>query len=188
MNWRIPATLVLLAAAAGSAWLLFSDDAAPAPEPGTAAGDRPDYVLHDFELVALDEQGRESFTLRAPVLARDPGTREMEITTPLFLVPASGEGSDAWEIRARTGWISDGAEELRLREDVEARNDAEGNAATTLSTPALSVFPSDDRIATAERVTIVQPGSTVRGVGLEGDLAGGRYTLQSEVRIRYDRN
>lgn len=188
MNWRVAATLVLLAAAAGSAWLLLSDDAAPAPEPGTAAGDRPDYVLHDFELVALDEQGRESFTLRAPVLARDPGTREMEITTPLFLVPPSREGGDAWEIRARTGWISDGAEELRLREDVEARSDGTGLAATTLNTPALSVFPGDDRIATTEPVTIVQPGSTVRGVGLEGDLAGGRYTLQSEVRIRYDRN
>lgn len=188
MNWRVAATVVLLAAAAGSGWLLLSSSEPAAPEPGTAEGDRPDYLLHDFELVALDERGLESFTLRAPALARDPGTREMEITTPLFLVPPRNEGGDAWEIRARTGWISDGAEELRLREDVQAQSDATGTSATTLSTRALDVFPGDDRITSAEPVTIRQPGSTIRAIGLEGDLAAGRYTLQSEVRIRYDRN
>ncbi len=188
MNWRVVAAVVLLAAAAGSGWLLLSSGEPAEPEPGTVAGDRPDYVLHDFELVALDERGQESFTLRAPALARDPGTREMEITSPLFLVPPRSEGGDAWEIRARTGWISDGAGELRLRDDVEAQNDGSGSSATTLSTQALDVFPENDRIASAEPVTIVQPGSTIRGVGIEGDLAAGRYTLQSDVRIRYDRN
>ncbi|MCE7031857.1 LPS export ABC transporter periplasmic protein LptC [Lysobacter sp. GX 14042] len=188
MNWRVVATVVLLGAAAASGWLLLSGKDAPPPEPGTATGDRPDYLLEDFEMVALDAQGHESFTLRAPALARDPGTREMTVATPLFLIPPRDEGGDAWEVRARTGWLSARGEELRLRGDVLARSDGVARAQSTLSTQALDVFPEDDRIASSEPVTLVQPGTTIRGTGLDGDLATARYTLQSEVRIRYVRN
>lgn len=188
MNWRLPATLVLLAAAAASGWMLLSGKGAPPPEPGTAKGDRPDYVLEDFELVALDDAGRESFTLRAPTLARDPGTREMTIATPLFLIPPRDGEGDAWQVRARTGWISADGDQVRLRGDVQAQSDGTVRASSTLSTEALDVFPEADRIASTEPVVLVQPGSTVRGVGLEGNLATARYTLQSEVQIRYVRN
>lgn len=188
MNWRVVATALLLAAAAASGWLLLSDRDAPPTDPGTAEGDRPDYALEDFEMVALDAEGRESFTLRAPSLARDPGTRAMAIATPLFLIPSSEDGGDGWEVRAHTGWISPEGDELRLRGDVQARSDGAVRSTTTIATEALDVFPEDDRIASTEPVTLVQPGSTVRGTGLEGDLAASRYILQSEVNIRYVRN
>lgn len=185
MNWRRPAIVLLLLAALGTGWLLLSGREAPAPEPGTAAGDRPDYVLEDFELVALDAQGTESFTLRAPVLARDPGTREMEVTTPVFLIPPTGGDGSGWEVRSARGLIGAEGEVLRLRGDVVATSDADGGA--TLSTESLDMFPEQDRIASSAPVLIEQPGSTTRGVGLEGDLAAARYSLLSEVRIRYVR-
>ena len=41
------------------------------PVAAVATPDRSDYVLRDFELVTLNDQGRESFTVRGPYLQRD---------------------------------------------------------------------------------------------------------------------
>lgn len=186
MNWRVLVSLCLLAIAAISGWSLWSKRSAP-DDTVAAVGGRPDYVLHDFELVALDAQGDESFTLRAPRLARDPANETMEIATPLFLIPASpgSDGSDAWEVRARTGWISAEGDELRLRNAVKAHSDGGSGPPVTITTEQLNVFPEDKRVTSAVAVAINQPGSILRGTGLEVNLASKRYTLKSEVRSRY---
>ena len=85
MNWRGVLTLVLLVAAVATGWAVWRQRT---PEPVAAVADaRPDYVLHDFELVALDKLGKEAFLLRAPELSRDPDDRTLTIATPLFLIP-----------------------------------------------------------------------------------------------------
>ena len=71
MNWRMTATVVLLLGAIATGWALLHQRAHPSTG-GPVAG-RSDYVLHDFELVALDDQGQESFTLHAPLLQETPG-------------------------------------------------------------------------------------------------------------------
>lgn len=186
LSWRTTVSLLLLVVAAISGWSLWSKRNAPS-EAVAAAGGRPDYVLHDFTLVALDAQGRETFTLRAPLLARDPGTETMEIVTPLFLIPPR-EGSsngDAWEVRADTGWVSAEGDELRLRGAVEAESDGSTDVPVVITTEQLSVFPEADRVTSPVAVTINRPGSILRGDGLEVNLARKQYTLKSEVRSRY---
>ena len=42
---------------------------------GATVAKRPDYVLHDFEVIVLNTEGKESFTLTAPRLERDPEAR-----------------------------------------------------------------------------------------------------------------
>lgn len=186
MSWRGVVSLVLLVIAAVSGWSLWSKRNA-ADADVVAAGSRPDYVLHDFELVALDPQGRETFTLRAPRLARDPGTETMEIVTPLFLIPPreGSSNSDAWQVRADTGWVSADGDELRLRGAVKAESDGSTDVPVTITTEQLSVFPETDRVSSPVAVTINRPGSILRGDGLEVNLASKQYTLQSEVRSRY---
>lgn len=185
-SWRTSVSLILLAVAAISGWSLWSKRNAPS-EAVAAAGGRPDYVLHDFELVALDAQGRETFTLRAPKLARDPATEEMEIATPLFLIPPrqGSSSGDAWQVRADTGWVSAGGDELRLRGAVKAESDGSTDVPVTITTEQLNVFPEANRVTSAVAVTINRPGSILRGNGLEVNLASKQYTLQSEVRSRY---
>lgn len=183
MSWRGFATLVLLAAAAVSGWALWhqrhQDDALAEPT------GRADYVLEDFELVALDDQGQEAFTLRAPRLTRDPNAKTMDIATPLFLIPArAGSQSEPWEVRAKTGWVSAKGEELRLRGTVTAVS-VGATAPTTLASEEMNVFPKAKRAASAAQVTITQPGSILRGRGMEVSLASKQYTLKSEVRSRY---
>lgn len=181
MSWRGILTLVLLAGALISGWSLWNQRIEPESAPAT--GDRSDYVLHDFELVALDGSGKESFILRAPKLARTPGDRTMSLNTPLFLLP--DKRGRYWEVRSNTGWVSAEGDEVRLRGNVRTTSPKQDLRPTALNTEQLNVFPDDNRATSTAVVTITQPGSILRGRGLEADLDTKRYRLLSEVHQRY---
>ena len=184
MSWRTIVAGLLLLGAVISGWSVLSrmttDTAAPLD-----IGGRPDYLLNEFELVVLDAAGKESFTLRAPRLARDPVLESMDVTTPLFLIPAKQADGDAWQVRAKTGWISADGDELRLRGDVNAVNDGVANGKIAIDTQELNVYPDADRLDSAVPVIVNRPGSILRGNGLEVNLATTQYTLLSEVKSRY---
>lgn len=184
MTWRSGFLVVLLVAALVSGWAVWNQrtkDPALAGLPG-----QPDYVLEDFELVALDEQGQESFTLRAPLLERDPDAKTLDIVTPLFLIPA---GKDArggpWEVRSKTGWVSADGDELRLRGDVVADSTGADGRPVTMASQQLNVFPKAKRATSAVAVTLTQPGLTIHGRELEAHLDTKRVLLQ-DTKTRYE--
>lgn len=184
MNWRAIVTVLLIVGALVSGWSVWTQrnkDAAP-----TGAAARSDYVLIDFELTALNAQGKESFTLRAPRLARDPEQKTMDIATPLFLIPpGEGAGKDAWEVRAKNGWVSAEGDELKLRGDVRGVSSGLTGPATTLTTRELNVYPDARRASSPGQVVVSRPGSILSGRGLQLNLATKRYTFDSEVHHRY---
>lgn len=183
MSWRTLVTLGLLLGALISGWSVWNQRRQETATFGPAT--RSDYVLEEFELVALDKQGRESFTLRAPRLVRDPAKRTMDIPTPVFLIPAGNAGSDGWEVRADNGWISADGDELRLRGDVQAASAGKVREPTTIRTEELNVFPETKRANSPGRVVITRPRSILSGRGLQLNLANKQYSFQSEVRQRY---
>lgn len=181
MSWRGLLILFLLLGALLSGYAVWKHR--QPPPPATAAGKRPDYVLRDFELTALNNDGRESFTLRAPTLERNPGDATMHLATPLFLLP-NGEGR-YWEIRSATGWVSADQREIRLRGGVKANGPPEDLRPVTMNTDRLNVYPEQNRATTDAVVTIVQPGSILRGRGFAVSTNTKRYVFRSEVKSRY---
>lgn len=148
-NWRTTLGAVLLAAAIISGWSAWQQRARPV---AAAVDDsKADYVLRDFELIALDkESGKESMTLRAPEMHRNRADQTSEITTPVFLLPDNA--NNPWTLRSKTGWISPKGDEMRLRGDVSGDSPTTGNTPpTTFRTESLDVFsaaePGQDRRA-----------------------------------------
>ncbi|MEN1939954.1 LPS export ABC transporter periplasmic protein LptC [Luteimonas sp. MJ246] len=182
MSWRAAMIAVLLAAAIASGWSAWKQRAEVAG--ATATSDRSDYVLEDFQLVSLDSGGQEAFTLRAPHLHRDPVDGTMSLREPLFLLPEEEDGL-YWDLRAATGWISADSEEMRLRGDVVVVSDPAGARGMRMETGALDVFPEQRVARSDDAVTITQPGTTMRGTGMEADLAEKRFRLTSKVQTRY---
>jgi lipopolysaccharide export system protein LptC len=183
MNWRAPLTVVLVLAALVSGWSVWKQhrqDQAP-----VVSGARADYVLEEFELVSLNKQGKESFTLRGPRLAREPSKKTIDIATPVFVIPPGESASgQAWEVRASNGWVSPDGDELRLRGNVHGTSVGAGPQ-TTLATQEMNVFPETRRATAPGKVVITRPGSILSGRGLQLDLASKRYLFKSEVRHRY---
>lgn len=181
MNWRliIGIGLALVAAISGwSAWRNRNINAAGAEDLG-----RADFVMHDFEMTALDKQGKESVTLRAPSMQRDPKAQTYAIATPLFLMPdAQGK---YWEMRANTGWISAKGEELRLDGDVVGTSPAGAATPSRFETTRLNVFPNEQRAVTDQQVTLTQPGTILTGRGFETNLKTRQYEIKSQVKSRY---
>ena len=184
MNVRVVLGLVLLVAALASGWSLWRNRVAP--EENKAETGRSEYVLRDFELTSLDNTGKEAFTLRAPKLQETPGASTMDLESPLFLLP--DKDGDYWEVRSKTGCVSDNRGEVRLRGNVDVQSPDGGSRSVNMKTEQLNVFPETNRATSASEVTITQPGSILRGHGLEADLADKRYKLLSQVRSRYVRS
>jgi len=143
-------------------------------------------VLRDFELVTLDSEGRESFSLRAPELRQTPDARTLELTTPLFLMP-DRHGSH-WEVSSETGWINEKSDEIRLRGNVVARSPDGAARTTILNTTEMDVFPQKDLAVSSAPVTITSPGSTMRGTGMRAHLADKRILLLSKVQLSHEPN
>ncbi|GAB6196521.1 LPS export ABC transporter periplasmic protein LptC [Lysobacter xanthus] len=185
MNWRVVLGIVLAVAAVAigtSLWQQSRDDIAP-----LEAG-RSDYTLHDFELVSLDATGRESFTLRAPKLTRDPDVRTLTIATPLFVIPpkAAGDGNP-WNVRSRTGWVSAAGDEIRLRGDVLATSTNAQGGAVSMTTQQLNVFPDAKRASSPVATRVQQPGLILSGHGMEARLDTQRVTMK-DAKARYVRS
>ncbi|TXI49603.1 MAG: LPS export ABC transporter periplasmic protein LptC [Lysobacter sp.] len=181
MSWRHALFVLLALGAVLSGWAVWKHRR---PPERVVAGDaRPDYVLHDFELIALDKQGKESFTLRAPNLSRSPDDETMTLTTPLFLLP--NPDGDYWEVRAKRGWVGADHSEIRLEGEVKAESPADALRPVTMNTDRLSVFPDKNEARTDAVVTIVQPGSILRGRGFTVSTTTKRYVFRSEVQFTH---
>ena len=184
MSWRTSAILLLFAGALLTGWMLWSQRN---PDAVTATGDSPpDYILNDFELIALDAEGRESFTLRAPRLERDPDSKTLDIATPLFIIPPrEGGEAGAWEVRSKTAWVSAEGDEIRLRGEVRADSVDGGGRPTRIATEKLNVFPEAKRAESSVQVEVTRPGLIMNGHHLVADLERNRITLK-DTRSRYE--
>ncbi len=180
MNWRGPLTFVLLLAAVACGWSVWNYSGGPA---AVAVPTRSDYVLHDFEIVSLDIDGKESFTLRGPRLQRDPGAKSMSLASPLFLVP--DRNGAHWEVRARHGHVPEVGDVLHLRGEVVATSPAQVPPATRIQTEQLNLFPRSDRATSSVAVTVTRPGLTMRGRGLNADFNRQQVSLLADVNSRY---
>lgn len=160
------------------AWrLALRDDRPPPPS------DRSEYVLRDYELIALDEAGKESFTVTGPHLFREPGARSLLLEQPEFSFP--GENG-RWTARSRTAWVSPGGEELQLREDVNMVGPPGASGLRSrFDTGLLSVFPQRREASTDDRVTVTHGESILRGTGLRVDMQAKRFQLLNDVEGRY---
>lgn len=182
MNWRMVLGLVLLAAAILSGWSAWKQrDVA---EPDAPSSERPDYLMRDFEVISLDDQGQESITLRAPEMERNPKDQTFTIATPLFLLPDS-QGHH-WEMRSKTAWVSARGDEMRLSGDVKGTSPKEAAVPTTFDTQRLNVFPRKNLASTDDAVTITRPGSILNGVGFETNTRTRQYAFKSQVKTRYE--
>lgn len=182
VNWRTAIGGILLVIAVISGWsLLRNRDKATEV---TVDDGSVDYVLHDFQITVLDDQGQESTTLRAPRLERLRVDRTMNITTPVFEMP-DADGNH-WTLRADTGWVSEKGEEMRLRGNVNGDSPTVGNTpATTFRTTHLNVFPKDKVARTDALVTMSRPGMEQSGVGFELDSGNNTYHFLSQSKGRY---
>ena len=188
MSSRSWLTLLLLVAAAVTGWRVWVQR--PAERTTHADPTRSDYVLTRFEAIVLDDNGNESFTVQAPRLARSPADETKTLDTPVFYIPVAPGPNQVptreagWEVRSKTAWVSGEGDEVRLQGDVVATS-ASAARQMKMTTEQLNVFPEKNRALSPTLVTVTQPGSILRGQGMEALLDSKRVRFHSKVKLRY---
>lgn len=179
----LPAALLFLLALA-TGWMLWRMWQ-PEPDVVLVGPPRSDYFLLDFELVALDKQGKESFHAVGPRLSRHPYLESITVESPRFSFPDPQGGQ--WTAQANEAWVDGDGDQLRLTGNVSFDGPPESRqGAVSMRTQELSVFPETRTVTSPVQVTVTMPGSILRGYGLQADLATRRLVLLSEIEGHYE--
>lgn len=181
-GWIPAAVLFIAAAASGLAlWRLYRTD-----EPQALTGPpRSDYFLVDFELVSLDDHGKEAFRVTGPLLSRHPSLGTISIEQPRFLFPV--EAAQSWTARADRAWASADGGELRLDGGVALDGPPEdGQGALAFRSERLNIYPKERRAASEEMVAFTSAHSILQGRGFRADMQSRRFQLLNEVTGHYE--
>lgn len=181
MSWRTGLGLALLVATLLFGWSAWENRKKPAAEATNAA--QSDYIMHDFEMVALDKDGNESVTLRAPEMHRVAADQTYAVTTPLFLIPDKDGGH--MEVRSKTAWVAAKGEKAILRDDVVGNSPPGVGVPTDFKTSRLDIFPDQHLASTDQLVVLTRPGMTLQGTGFEINSQTQQYSFKSKVKSRY---
>lgn len=166
--------LILFLVAAVTGWMVWQLREREAPPP-LYGPPRSDYVLVDYELVALDEAGAEAFRVNGPMLARHPYLGTLDVAQPRFLFPDSS--GNPWNARAARAFVTAKGEEVRLSGGVEFDGPPDPDGRIELRTAQLTVHPKTRELTSEDAVTVTGPGSILRGRGMRADLNARRFQL-----------
>jgi lipopolysaccharide export system protein LptC len=176
----ITLSLIAVAAVGGVAvWQLQPEAPPPAPAPT-----RSDYILENFELTSLGEDGKESFSVTAPRLERDPRGKSLTLTLPRFSFPDKKDGR--WLATSNSAWVAEKGVEVRLIDKVEMIGPPSPlGDRTHFNTEHLQVFPKQDLAQSQDRVTVSRADSILQGTGLRADMRSHHIQLLADVKGRY---
>lgn len=175
--WLAVAVLALLAA--GTQYLVWVNRDRT-NEQTFAGPPRSDYTLSDFTLNALNADGKRTFQVNGPFLARRGDDGSIFVTTPDYLL-VDGSGNP-WKGKSDAAWVNKEGTLMKLQGHVEMHREAIGkSSAVDVVTTDLTTWPKDKKMETAAPATITQRGSILRGVGMRGDLNDKTLELLSDV-------
>lgn len=171
--------LVLLIAAAATQLLIWW--LKPPPKPNQMVGPpRSSYTLNDFTLDALDQNGKPSFHLTAPYLARRQGDDSLYVNAPKFTIIGS-DGAD-WHGTSQYAWVSADNSLLKLVGKVDMVRPATARTSPAeVHTADATIWTKDKRMASAAPSVIQQPGRILRGIGMKADMTTHSLELLSDV-------
>ena len=147
-------------------WLIREPDTTPA----FVGPPRSNYTLGEFEMHALDEAGKLSFTVSAPRLARRNDDGSMWVETPHFIMV--GKDAAEWYGDSDSAWINKDGSQLLLAGAVAMNRDAQGK-----------IKPA--KVETAAHATLSQPGAMQSGTGMKADLDTHQLELLADVHATF---
>lgn len=141
---------------------------------------RSDYTLNEFELNALDAKGALAFTITAPLLSRRGDDGSIHVDTPNYQL-VDGKGN-IWKGKSESAWVNKDGSLMKLQGAVEMHRDPTPTLkAAQFNTSDLTAWPKERRMESAAPTTFAEPGSLLRGIGMQADLNTHQLDLLANV-------
>ncbi len=185
MNRNFWLSLFLIIAASLSTLFMLRSTQHESPPPTQQLNQRPDAFMVNVDYSEYDDQGNLHSHLLTPKVIHYPNQNSAVFAQPNFMIYTSERVP--WYITAEHGTSRDGINSVFLRDDVHIHQPAEpDNPETTILTTTATIHPPQSTATTDDPVTIVRPGSLVKGTGMEANLKTGVIKLFSHSQGFYD--
>lgn len=171
--------MILIALAAGSAWLL--DRLAQNNNARKTDSEYfPDYYMENFITSTTDEDGTLKNKLYGDYMAHYPDNDTSRLTNPVLEI--FRESGMPLMIRADKGWVTSNNEIILLEGDVRFwQDDEDGNRSMEVITTEARVLPEQDYAETDQPATLIGKKTTTRATGARAYLKESKIELLSNV-------
>ena len=174
---------ILLVLVALSWWWPRGDDASVS-EHSFQNQKEVDAYLRDFEVTAMNEQGRPNHRLKADKMVLFSGTDLSQVDKPYLTLYR--DDATPWLINADYGLLENDTDTVFLTGNVRMTNEDRSGHLTEVLTDSLEVRVKTHYAVTEHPVQINHYQGHAQGQGLEAYLREGRLALLDQVRSRYE--
>ena len=186
MNWRMPLSMLLLAAAVAASWLLVQQ---PLPQDLTRAEGQESesetgyYALH-ATVIGTQKNGDKLYELNARKILHYP--HDNSVTLHDVHLRYHPEGNVPWTLQSDSGRLPGGTDVIELSGNVRVVSHPDDESdQVVVTTTRLDIFPEED-LATTEAAVDIRKGShTLAGIGMKAYLKEERLELLSNVYGRF---
>ncbi len=150
----------------------------------THSTQRPDAFMENVVATIINNDGMPSLKVEAPKMVHYIENDTTDILTPHITLYR--ESPEPWSIDSRHAKATQGLDKIYFWEDVVIHhvNDS-ANPTTTMTTATLTVFPNKQIAQTNDNVTVIQPSTTIHGLGMLANLHEGTVQLLSKAQGEY---
>lgn len=145
----------------------------------------PDVFMESVSALRLDAQGQIEHEFHAPRLQHYPDDNTTDIDTPEITLYTPNQPT--WQIHAAhaRAFIKD--KRILFWDHVRAEQQASSKKpATTFFTREITLYPKRRYAETSAPIKAVQPGITIKSVGLRADMQKGTLQLLAQVQGLYE--
>ncbi|WLI89514.1 LPS export ABC transporter periplasmic protein LptC [Massilia sp. R2A-15] len=184
-RWQVGGLIAAgLVFALGSFWLvqvINGGDVATSSDPLKS---EPDYIVEKFSFVRMTPAGKPGYIISGDKLTHRPSDDTFDIVAPVVL--NIGSEKPPMTMHAKTAHVDQDKNLVDLAGDVDIRRPQQGAMqAMSLKTDALTVFPDEDRMETAQPFQLVIGTTNLAGVGMKANNATGRLDVHNRVQLNF---
>lgn len=146
--------------------------------------DLPDAFMENVTAVILDKMGKVTMKIVTPKMvhfAQEDTTNFIDPQLTLY-----HKSPTPWFIESKTAKAMHGIDKVVFKENVTIHRPADySNPATVIKTTTLTVHPNEKTAETAEPITMIQPNTIMKAIGMQADMDSGNIKLLSQAQGEY---
>tara|TARA_R110000868_G_scaffold6389_10_gene36474 strand:+ start:938 stop:1498 length:561 start_codon:yes stop_codon:yes gene_type:complete len=144
----------------------------------------PDAYMENVTATILDKFGKVSMKIVTPKMVHYTKNDTTDFTQPELTL--YHKSPNPWFIASKTAKSNHGIDQVIFHDDVTIHHPADfKNPATVIKTSVLTVHPNERTAETTESITMVQPNSIMKAIGMFADMDSGNIKLLSHAKGEY---
>jgi len=147
-------------------------------------GQTPDAYMENVTAIILDKFGKVTMKIITPKMVHYSKNDTTDFTDPQLTL--YHKSPNPWFIESKTAKAWHGIDNVVFKDDVTIHHPADyNNPATVIKTTTLTVHPNEKLAETTEPITMIQPNSVMKAIGMQADMDSGNIKLLSQAQGEY---